>query len=144
MECGQVQIAGHRIAGLGFRATAEVASLRDALVAAGGMDGVVALATAEAKAGSAVLAALAAELGLPVLAVAPAALAAVETPTRSERVAARFDTGSLAEAAALAAAGPGARLLGPRAVSRDRKATAAIASAPAPGQSTTISEGAAE
>ncbi|MHA6346914.1 cobalamin biosynthesis protein, partial [Roseivivax sp. CAU 1761] len=40
---------------------------------------------------------------------------------------ARYDTGSVAEAAALAAAGPGARLLGPRAVSPDGCATCALA-----------------
>ena len=141
MECGQVPIAGVRIAGLGFRTAADVASLRDALAAAGGTDGVVALATAEAKAGSQALAMLAAELGLTVVAVTPAALAAVETPTRSERVMDRYGTGSLAEAAALAAAGPGARLLGPRAVSRDRMATAAIASAPAPERARKSAEG---
>ena len=116
-----------RIAGMGFRKTAGIDSLRSALLAAGGTDGVVALATAADKAEARALIALAAELRLRICAIAPTALAAVETPTRSDRVAARFGTGSLAEAAALAAAGPGARLLGPRAVSADGMATAAIA-----------------
>ena len=116
-----------KIAGLGFRSAAGLASLREALDAAGGVDGITALATANRKAGTAVLQALAAELGLPVRAVAPEALAAVETLTRSHRVLAYAGAGSLAEAAALAAAGPGGRLLGPRAVSRDGMATAAIA-----------------
>jgi cobalt-precorrin 5A hydrolase len=40
-----------------------------------------------------------------------------------------FGTGSIAEASALVAAGPGARLRGPRAVSADGTATAAIAEA---------------
>jgi cobalt-precorrin 5A hydrolase len=116
-----------RIAGMGFRKTAGIDSLRSALLAAGGTDGVVALATAADKAEARALIALAAELRLRICAIAPTALAAVETQTRSDRVAARFGTGSVAEAAALAGAGPGARLLGPRAVSADGMATAAIA-----------------
>lgn len=116
-----------RIAGLGFRKGAALGSLRDALTAAGGAEGVVALATAAEKADDAILKALASELRLPVRGIAPAALAAVETQTRSARVTQRFGAGSVAEAAALVAAGPGARLLRPRAISRDRMATAAIA-----------------
>jgi cobalt-precorrin 5A hydrolase len=116
-----------KIAGIGFRKAAGVDSLRGALTAAGGADGLVALATAAEKAEAPPLIALAAELGLPICAIAPTALAAIATPTRSERIDARFGTGSLAEAAALAAAGPAARLLGPRAVSADGMATAAIA-----------------
>lgn len=116
-----------RIAGMGFRTAAGTDSLRSALMAAGGTDGIVALATAAEKAQAQALIALAAELRLPIWAIAPGALAAVETQTWSDRVASRFGTGSLAEAAALAAAGPAARLLGPRAVSADGMATAAIA-----------------
>jgi cobalt-precorrin 5A hydrolase len=121
-----------KIAGIGFRETAGIDSLRSALISAGGPDGVMALATAAEKAEAAALVALAAELHLPIRAIAPGALAAVETETWSERVAARFGTGSLAEAAALAAAGPTARLLGPRAVSADGMATAAIAEGDGP------------
>ncbi len=116
-----------RVAGLGFRAAAGLDSLRDALMAAGGPSGVAALATVADKAGAAPLCALARELNVPVCAIPPEALAEVETPTWSARVAARFGTGSLAEAAALAGAGPGARLLSARAVSGDGMATAAIA-----------------
>lgn len=129
-----------RVAGLGFREGADVASLRDALAAAGGAPGVVALATADAKANAGALLVLAAELALPVHAVAPAELAAVTTLTCSANVFARYGAGSLAEAAALAVAGPGARLLGPRAVSSDRMATAAIAVMPAAGPSQPIPE----
>ncbi len=116
-----------KIAGMGFREAAGIDSLRSALMAAGGTDGIVALATATEKADAQALIALAAELRLPIRAIAPVALAAVETQTWSDRVASRFGTGSLAEAAALAAAGPAARLLAPRAVSADGMATAAIA-----------------
>jgi len=111
-----------KIAGLGFRKAAGVASLRDALAAAGGPEGVAALATADSKTGSAALQAFARELGLPVRAIASASLAAMATVSWSDRVAAH-----VAEAAALAAAGPGARLLAPRAKSADGMATAAIA-----------------
>ena len=116
-----------RIAGMGFRDKAGVDSLRSALMAAGGIDGVVALATAAEKAQAQVLIALATELRLPICVIELPALAAVATQTWSDRVASRFGAGSLAEAAALAAAGPAARLLGPRAVSSDGMATAAIA-----------------
>ncbi len=115
------------IAGFGFRESADVASLEDALAAAGGMEGVAAFATAEEKAGATALVSLAAEFGLPVIAVTPAAMMAAETLTRSDLVMERFGTGSVAEAAALAAGGRGARLLGPRSVSRDGMATAALA-----------------
>jgi len=121
-----------KVAGIGFRETADISSLRSALMSAGGTDGVIALATAAEKAEAVALVALASELHLPIRAMAPDALAAVETLTRSERVAARFGTGSLAEAAALAAAGAAARLLGPRAVSADGMATAAIAEGDGP------------
>ncbi len=115
-----------RVAGIGFRKAAPVGSLAEALAlseAAGGVTA-TALATAEAKAGAAPLHALGVLRGLPVLAVS---VAGVETPRQSGRVLARFGTGSVAEAAALAAAGPGARLIVGRVVSADGMATAAIA-----------------
>lgn len=116
-----------RVAGLGFRKAADLAALREALMAAGGLGELTALATAAEKAKAPVLLRLAEALGLPVLAVAPDALGRQRTLTQSARVAGRFGTGSVAEASALAAAGPGARLIGPRAVSSDGMATAAIA-----------------
>lgn len=93
-----------RIAGLGFRKSATTAQLAEALEAAGGAG---ALATAWDKA-----AALAA-LGLPVHAIPRPALEAHARPG-SARVQALYGTGSLAESAALAAAGPGATLIQPR------------------------------
>ena len=59
-----------KIAGFGFRKTAGIESLRSALLAAGGVDGVVALATAAEKAEAPPLIALAAELHLPIRAIA--------------------------------------------------------------------------
>lgn len=116
-----------KVAGIGFRAEASVASLHAALAAAGGAEGVTALATSEAKAGAAVILAFAAELELPVVGVSAANLAAQVTLTESARVREKTGAGSLAEAAALAAIGSDARLLGPRAVSGDHMATAAFA-----------------
>lgn len=114
-----------RAAGFGFRASATVASLMDAFERAGGRADMI--ATAEEKAAAPAFRAFARGLGLTAQGVASDRLAGMTTLSRSARVAARFCTGSLAEAAALAAAGPGARLLGPRAVSEDGLATAAIA-----------------
>ena len=113
------------VAGFGFRSETTLAALQDALARAGGAGGVTHLATLAAKAP--VLVQLGQTLGLPVLALPPEALAIQPTLTHSNRVEALHHTGSVAEAAALAAAGPGARLRGPRAVSADQTATAAIA-----------------
>jgi cobalt-precorrin 5A hydrolase len=113
------------VAGLGFRKDAEIDSLRDALSRTGHHP--QALATAADKADAPAIRALADELGLPLHAVALADLQGQTTQTHSPRVAKLYGTGSLAEAAALAAAGPNARLLGPRVTSKDGKATAALA-----------------
>lgn len=116
-----------KIAGLGFKKDVTLTSLREALLAAGGPDGLTAIATVSDKADAAALKQLARECGVPIKAVPADVLAGVETPTQAERVAERFGTGSVAEAAALAAAGPRARLIATRVVSQDRSATAAIA-----------------
>ena len=65
--------------------------------------------------------------GSPIKAVAAEMLVGIDTPTQSKLVVEKFGTGSVAEAAALAAAGPRARLIATRVVSQDRTATAAIA-----------------
>jgi cobalt-precorrin 5A hydrolase len=114
-----------RVAGFGFRHGTTLAALQDALIRAGGPQGLTALATVTHKAAG--LRALATALDLPLITIPPETLAAQPTFTRSPRVIALYGTGSLAEAAALAAAGPGAYLLAPRAQSQDGTATAAIA-----------------
>ena len=116
------------VAGFGFRAGATLAALQDALAKAGGAEGVTHLATLSAKAEG--LRPLAEALDLPVLALGPERLRGVATLSRSDRVESMFGTGSVAEAAALAAAGAGAYLRGPRAVSADGTATAALAEGP--------------
>ena len=98
------------------------------------------LATAQDKANAACLQTLAAQLGLPVHAVPLALLKAVPTATRSAVVQRLRGSGSVAEAAALAAAAAltsshrtaftaalTVRLLHPRSVSPDRLATCALA-----------------
>ena len=116
-----------KVAGLGFRRDVTIELLREAVTAAGGAGGLAALATVSDKAGTAALELLAAELGLPIKAVPAEVLAGITTSTQSELIKARFGAGSVAEAAALAAAGRRARLISPRTISRDRMAAAAIA-----------------
>jgi cobalt-precorrin 5A hydrolase len=74
------------------------------------------LATSAAKGGEPGIAAAAAALGVPLVLIAQADLeaAGANTVTKSERVHALTGVPSLAEAAALAAGGPAARLMAPR------------------------------
>lgn len=65
--------------------------------------------------------------GIEVIAVADAELPTVTTLSHSAQSLQARGTGSVAEAVALLAAGPGVTLLGPRIISADRKATAALA-----------------
>ena len=83
--------------------------------------------TEAAKSREKVFRELAQLLGVPGLGVSQTDLAQMITPTQSQRIQDKFGTGSLAEAAALAAAGPNAVLVAARVVSGDGKATAAIA-----------------
>ena len=66
------------------------------------------------------------------VALPPAQLAGQPVPTQSARLLVRYGTGSVAEAAALVAAGPGARLWRPRWVAADGCATLALACAAQP------------
>jgi cobalamin biosynthesis protein CbiG len=107
------------VAGIGCRrgvASGEVEAAIAAALASTGHPRLDALATGEAKRQEPAIAAAAFRLGLPLLhpAMPDMADAAPGTLTRSARVEVLFGIPSLAEAAALAAAGPGARLLGPR------------------------------
>lgn len=114
-----------KVAGFGFTSRATQASLADALRQTGCAHSVTHLATAADKAAS--LATLAADTGCALIALAPSDLADIDTPTQSPAAHAARNTGSLAEAAALAAAGPQARLIVTRCISSDRMATCAIA-----------------
>lgn len=79
-------------------------------------DGLDLIATSAAKGGEPGIAAAAAALGVPLVLVPQSDLeaAGVRTQTRSERVIALAGVPSVAEAAALAAGGPKARLILPR------------------------------
>ncbi|MDP5216909.1 cobalamin biosynthesis protein [Ruegeria sp. 2205SS24-7] len=115
------------VAGIGFASAATAESLHDVYQRAAQDHFVTALATADDKAAHPALTALAADLHLPVLRVEADALSATRTLTQSQRSATERGTGSVAEAAALAAAGPDARLIAPRHISTDRLATCAVA-----------------
>lgn len=126
---GAVGCCGVRVVGFGFRGSADMASLQDALTrvldqAGGSIDAIV---TESGKSRAAAFRDLAQALKLPGLGITTEDLAQMITPTQSERVIDRFGTGSLCEAAALAAAGPQARLVAGRVISGDGKATAALA-----------------
>jgi cobalt-precorrin 5A hydrolase len=120
-------------AGWGFASGAEPDELAGALMEALARYGVEAgLLTAVAvPAGRprAAAEAAAARMGVPLLVVPAEAIAAAAggTLTRSARSLAASGSPSLSEAAALAAAGPGARLMGPRVALR--RATCALAEA---------------
>ena len=117
------------VAGFGFRHAATLAACEAALVQAElGQRRVTALATLADKAP--LLAPLAAMRGIALIALPPERLLHVVTPTQSRASLAARGTGSVAEAAALAAAGTGARLIVRRCISPDRMATCAIAEGP--------------
>lgn len=106
------------VAGVGFSSQCSAEELADLVRRAqttAGLDA-RALATAAWKADAASLKAAADILALPILAVERAQLAAADSCVLTESAASRTaaDVGSVAEAAALAAAGPRARLLLPR------------------------------
>lgn len=133
-----MQYTGATVVGFGFRARASVTSLRSALKAAcaatesatGYAPALTALATAEDKASHPAIIELAQALALPLVAVPLAQLtgpAATASLPVGKHIPARYGARSLAGSSALAAAGPGAHLLAPRAISADHMATAAIA-----------------
>ena len=112
-----------RVTGLGFRRGASAESLRAAIALVGLGE---ALATAEDKLAEPGLVRLAQDLGLRVVGVSRHDLSA-QGITGSVRVMAAYGTGSVAEAAALAAAGPGARLVAAKRRGPDGMAVAALA-----------------
>ena len=114
-----------RVAGIGFRKGAPLDSLRAVLRAAEAQGGQAeALASLPEKAADPRLQTLAAERGLPLM---PVAVAGQTTPTQSPRVLALHATGSVAEAAALAASGAGAKITVARITAPDGMATCAMA-----------------
>ncbi len=109
------------VAGIGFRratTTAEIVALLNRALAEAGLasEQLTAIATAADRAGEPAIREAAAAFGLAPCGIEADALAAADQRgiTRSERVEALRGVGSLAEAAALAAAGPEAVLTLPR------------------------------
>lgn len=134
--CGHRDAPRRLVAGVGCRrgAPAEtvVAALRLALQECGrALEEVASLATVERKREETGIAAAAGTLDLPLAIVADVDAAARRTLTISTASHAATGIGCVAEAAALAAAGPGARLLAPRCAAR-RMATCALAEPPWP------------
>ena len=113
------------VAGFGFSTRASVDSLADALRRATEVYEAHAFATPTDK--MALVGALARIHSVPVHPVPAAQLENIETQTQSTRSMQTRRTGSVAEASALAAAGPGAVLLQARVESADRLATCALA-----------------
>jgi cobalt-precorrin 5A hydrolase len=117
MDMGEAMI----VAGVGCRrGTAAVqieAAIAAALAGAGlGLTAVRLIATSAAKADEPGIAAAASSIGVPLVLVTQDDLVAAgaRAVTRSERVLALTGLSSIAEAAALAAGGPAARLIAPR------------------------------
>lgn len=115
-----------RIAGIGLRAGASLATLQALLAQGEALTGarVMALVAPLWRADHRGLRALAQARALPLRFVAVTGIA---TPTQSPRILARHGTGSVAEAAALATGG---RLILPRLTAPDGMATLAIAESP--------------
>ncbi|MCO5090629.1 cobalamin biosynthesis protein [Bosea sp. (in: a-proteobacteria)] len=113
--------AGRLVAGIGIRpgtGAADILACLDAALAGAGIAGEATplFATLASRAGEAGIVAAAAARAAGIVAVPDEALKGFEAAcaTRSTRIAALYGVGSVAEAAALAAAGPGGRLLQPR------------------------------
>jgi cobalt-precorrin 5A hydrolase len=127
------------VIGLGFRDQASAQSIAEVLasvVADAALPGVAsAIAVPEDKAAHTGLLTAAHAAHLPIETVAAGAMAAADPrlTTRSEQVEKYRGVSSVCEAAALAAAGAGARLVVARVVSADRHATAAAAFIEDPG-----------
>ena len=109
-------MTGGLVLGLGTRAGSsreELAAAIDTALRWAGLEhaGIAALATLDRRAGEPGVQAVAQRYGWPVTGFSAAALASVDVPHPSKNVAAATGTPSVAEAAALLAAGPGAVLV---------------------------------
>jgi cobalt-precorrin 5A hydrolase len=109
------------VAGVGCRKGVRAAEIEAAITAAFAQAGVARselrlIATSAAKGGEPGIAAAASAIGVTLVLIPPSDLAAagLRAATRSERVMAVAGVPSVAEAAALAAGGPAARLIAPR------------------------------
>ena len=138
--------SGHvcTVVGLGLRAHAQPAALQALWMQARGLlqskaalpaSHPCAVAVLDTKAGHPALASWLSALGddahaVRILPIPAAHMAGQPVATQSPRLQARYGTGSVAEAAALCAAGPQAQLAVPRIVAADGSATLAVALCP--------------
>jgi len=113
------------VAGFGMRADVTEASLQDALDQTGYAPD--AIATVADKAEFVAFQTFARAQNLPIQTVSQDSLDQAQTQTQSQASLQHRGTGSVAEAAALIAAGTGATLISTRKISNDRLATCAIA-----------------
>ncbi len=114
-------VTGRLVAGIGIRpgtAAADILACLDEALAIAGLAGAPTprFATLASRAGEAGLVAAAADRAAELVAVPDTALTdfAAACATHAPRIAARYGVGSVAEAAALAVAGPGGALVQPR------------------------------
>ncbi|MBW4709106.1 cobalamin biosynthesis protein [Roseobacter sp. YSTF-M11] len=115
------------VAGFGFRKSASVGSLRNAYDRARADAHPDLLAAPDDKITVKAFRLFADEVGRPVRGVPADVLEQQSTVTQSLASLVERNIGSVAEAAALAAAGPGAKLLTERHISADKLATCALA-----------------
>jgi len=113
------------VAGMGCSTRARLPEMRALLAEVMAGRRLDAIACLEARAAQ--IRPLANGLNLPLLTVPRAALQGVQTPGHSDRIAAGFGTGSVAEACAMLAAGRSARIIVARQISGARQATCALA-----------------
>lgn len=126
-----IKAASIDVIGIGFRKGATAAQLTDALRRALSEGPAASIATPDDKAASPALIAAAAMVGLPIQPIALDALVAADRLclTQSAKVAEKRGVGSVAEASALAACWPEARLIAPRVIAADGHVTTARARA---------------
>ena len=118
------------VAGFGFRGQATAESLAAALRATGYAGQVDRIATAHDKAQHPAFLDFAEAQDVKIQGIASDVMELAQTVTQSHISQEIRRTGSVAEAAAIAAAGPGATLIVSRRISKDRMATCAIAEGP--------------
>lgn len=115
------------IIGFGFRQAACLASFESAMQKLSTFHHIDGIAVPEDKVEHAALRGFAKKVILPVFGVDKNALSQIQTPTQSAKILSMRNTGSVAEAAALAIFKSTARLVATRCISEDRLAVCAIA-----------------
>jgi len=124
---GDTLMGGIIIAGFGFRASADLVSLTNAFEKAADGHTVAGFAAPADKINHPALTALARHCDLPLYAVDTETIKAIDTATQSAIVLEKRQTGSVAEAAALALFNSTAKLICIRQISADGRAACALA-----------------